>query len=182
MVNYLLVPESELTNRQKSSIDKLEKECFSEVDPKEAEECFYAESFARILAYSENELVGHLSLFRRIIEFDGGRVVLGGAAGACVTQHMRGKDIATTMMRKGIAILKRRKCDVACLNVDLSKNVYRLYEKLGFQLMNRQISFEDTYGKIRYDNGTMFTPICSKEIYNHIMNSDKTFHYGKGYW
>lgn len=182
MVKFLLVPEGKLTDQQKSSMDKLERECFSDVNPKEAEECFYAESFVRVLAYSKDELVGHLRLFRRNVEFDGRKVVLGGAEGACVTRRMRGRGIATAMMRKGLAVLKRRKCDVACLNADLSKNIYKLYEKLGFRLMDRKISFEDIHRKIRYDSGTMFIPICSKEMYNHIMNSDEIFHYGKGYW
>lgn len=51
-----------------------------------------------------------------------------------------------------------------------------------FYRMNRKVSFEDKHGKMRYDKGTMFIPICSKIIYHHVMNSDKTFHYGKGYW
>jgi hypothetical protein len=53
---------------------------------------------------------------------------------------------------------------------------------MGFKLMRRRISFEDAHGKIRYDKGAMFVPICSREIYAHIMSSRKTFHYGKGYW
>ena len=177
-----IVSEKELSNQQKLGIGKLERQCFSDVDPKEAEECFYAESFARILAYSDEELIGHLKLFRRNIEFDGRKVILGGVGGSCVSENMRGRGIATKMIRKGLEILKDKNCDVACLNADLSKTAYRLYEKIGFKLMNRKISFEDIHGKIRYDIGTMFIPVRSKEIHNYIMNSDKTFHYGRGYW
>jgi len=48
--------------------------------------------------------------------------------------------------------------------------------------MNREVSFEEGHGRTRYDEGTMFVPICSKAMCHHIMNSDKTFHHGKGYW
>lgn len=48
--------------------------------------------------------------------------------------------------------------------------------------MNRKVSFADKHGKMRYDKGTMFIPICSKTIHHHVMNSDRTFHFGKGYW
>lgn len=181
-LKIVVVSDNELTDKQKLGIDKLESQCFSDVDAEEAEECFYAESFVRVLAYSNNEPVGHLRLFRRNIEFDGRDVILGGIGGVCVAEHMREKGIATKMMRKGLKVLRERKCDVACLNADLSKNAYKLYEKIGFRLMSRKISFEDIHRKIRYDDGTMFIPVCSKEIYHHLMNSDKTFHYGKGYW
>jgi GNAT superfamily N-acetyltransferase len=181
-IKVLVVSENELTDQQRLGIGNLERQCFSDVDPKEAEECFYAKSFGRILAYSDDRLVGHLMLIRRNIEFDGRKVSLGGVAGACVTENMRGKGIATKMIKKGLEVLRKEKCDVACLNVDLSKKAYKLYEKLWFRLMNRKISFEDIHGNIRCDNGTMFIPICSEEIYNYIMRSDKIFHYGEGYW
>ena len=181
-LRIVIVSEDELNEEQKSCIDRLEKQCFSDVDPEEAD-CFYVESFARVLAYANREIVGHLQLKKRNVEFDGRMVLLGGTAGVCVAEHIRRKGIATELMKTGLKVLKEEGCDVACLNADLSKDVYRFfYEKLGFRLMKRKISFEDAQGKIRYDDGTMFIPLNSKETYNHLMTSKKTFHYGKGYW
>lgn len=184
MIKIILVPEIELSDQQKQGAEELERQCFSDVDPKEGEECFCAESFARILAYNNNELVGCLTLHKRNMKFDGRELVLGGAVGACVAEYVRGRGIATKMMKKELEILGEQKCDVACLNADSvkRKTAYRLYQRLGFKLMKRKISFEDIHGNIRYDTGTMFIPLRSKEILNHIMNSNKTFHYGKGYW
>lgn len=177
-----MVPENELTNQQKHDIIVLMKECFSHVDPGEAEECFYAESFGRILAFSNDGLVGHLRLFKRIVEFGGIEVKVGGVGGVCVSTGMRGKGIAARMVRKGVQVLRREKVDVACLNADLSRGGDKFYEKLGFVLMKRKISFEDIHGNVRYDDGTMFIPVCSKATYQHIMKSCRTFHYGRGYW
>jgi len=181
-LEIVIVPENNLKQWQKHAIDRLNRKCFSHVAPEEAEECFCAESFARAFAHCNGEIVGHLKLFKRNIEYDGKKITLGGIGGVCVTENTRRKGIATKMIRESLKILRKKKCDVACLNADLSRNAHKFYEKVGFTLMNRKISFEDKHGNTRYDEGTMFIPICSKQIYQHIMNSDKTFHYGKGYW
>ena len=68
------------------------------------------------------------------------------------------------------------------MTVDLEEPMYGFYEKLGFKMMEREISFTDIHGKRIYENGSMFIPINSMDIYNHIMNSRKIFHYGNGYW
>jgi hypothetical protein len=86
------------------------------------------------------------------------------------------------MVKRTLIVLSDEHCDVACLNVDLEKKVYPIYEKLGFTMMERDISFENVRGEIVKDKGTMFTPLASPEKYNLIMNSPDTFHYGKGYW
>jgi len=184
LIRVILVPEIKLSDQQKQGIEALERLCFSDVDPKEGEEYFYAESSGRILAYHDDELVGYLILHKRDIEFDGREIVVGGAVGACVAEHIRGRGIATKMMKMGLEALKEQKCDVACLNADpLNRKIaFKLYKRLGFRLMERKISFEDIHGRIRYDTGTMFIPLCSKKLFDHIMNSNKTFHYGKGYW
>jgi predicted GNAT family N-acyltransferase len=176
------VLENSLTRQQKQAVEKLNEECFNHVPTKEIEECFYAKSFARTFAYRNDEIIGHLRLFKRNTEHDGKKVTLGGIGGVCVTRKMRRKGIATKMIKQGLRTLKQNKCDVACLNADLTRNAHKFYETIGFTMMNRKVSFEDKHGKTRHDKGTMFIPICSKTIYHHVMNSDKTFHYGKGYW
>lgn len=184
LIKLILVPENELSDQQKQGVLKLEDQCFGDVDPKEGEECFYAAIFARILAYANEELVGYLILHKRNVEFDGRKIFVGGAVGACVVEHMRGKGLGIKLMKKGLAVLKKQNCDVACLNADPTNRnaAFELYNKLGFKLMDRKISFEDIYGNIRYDTGTMFIPLNSQELFNHITHSKKTFNYGKGYW
>ncbi len=165
-----------------AKVKALQNYCFSDVDPKEIEECFYVVGFGMLIALVEDRIVGLAGLFKRTVNFDRKRIILGGIGGICVHQDMRKKGIASKLVHKGLEILKDKKCDVACLNTDLLKTVYKFYAKMGFNLMKRKISFEDVHGNIRYDTGTMFMPICSKQLYNHIMKSKETFHYGKGYW
>lgn len=163
-------------------VKKLQQHCFSDVDPKDIEECFYAVGFAVLIALIDNKVVGQAELFKRNIEFDGKNIVVGGIGGVCVQKNLRKKGIASKLILRGLEILKDKKCNVACLNTDLSKTVYKLYGKIGFKLMKRKISFEDVNGKIRYDTGTMFILIRSKKIYDFVMKSKKPFHYGRGYW
>jgi len=176
------VPEDGLKLEQKTAVEALLTHCFSDVSQEDIDECFIAKSFARVLAYDGTSVVGHLSLFKRHVKFEGMGVILGGLGGVCVSESRRRRKIGTGLMKKGLQVLKDEGCDVACLNADLKKKADKFYEKIGFKLMNRQISFEDAHGKTRYDTGTMFISVCSKEIYNQLMNSKKTFHYGKGYW
>ena len=182
MVKYVYLSENKLGEEQRLCIGLLMKECFGHVDPIEARDCFCAESFARILACSNGKLIGHLRLFKRRVEFEKREVILGGIGGVCVSESMRERGIATRLVRKGLQVLKHEKVDIACLNADLSRAGDKFYEKLGFTLMNRKISFEDIGGRLRYDDGTMFIPVCSKEIYQRIMDGKKTLHYGRGYW
>ena len=157
---------------------------FGHIDLKEVKECFYSEIWARVCAFSQQILIGHLILHKRKIIFDGKTMIIGGAVGTCVKKQFRKQGVAERMMKIGLSALTKEKCDVACLNVDFEKgeNAIKLYKKLGFTMMQRQISFEDSLGKVRHDSGTMFIPLCSVEKYNHIMESLVTFHYGRGYW
>lgn len=86
------------------------------------------------------------------------------------------------MLKIGIGVLKERECDIVCLNVDTSKETYKLYEAVGFKMLHKNISFEDSHGEIKFDDGTMFLPLLSLSTFDSIMKGEHTFHYGKGYW
>lgn len=164
------------------AIDQLNKECFSDVDPQEVTENFIAEPFGYTFATDINQIIGRLALFKRPIKFANQDIVLGGMGGVCVSTAYRHQGVATEILKHGLSVLHDEGCDIACLNVDLEKKIYGVYEKLGFRMIEREISFENVHGTTIYEPGTMFIPICSPKIYDLIMHSTETFHYGKGYW
>lgn len=164
------------------AIDKLNEECFGDVDPQEVEENFIANPFGYIFATDKSEIIGRLALFKRQIQFANQDIILGGMGGVCVSTAYRHQGVATTMLQHGLTILLNENCDIACLNVDLEKKIYGVYEKLGFRMMEREISFENIHGTVIREHGTMFIPVCSPALYNLVMQSKETFHYGKGYW
>jgi len=181
-IKIVSIPANKVTNSQHRSIIQLQKVCFSHVDTKEIQEHFFPKGFAWVFAYSINELVGILELHKRRCVFDKFKFLLGGVAGVCVDSCTRKSGIGSKLVIKGLEVLKEVGCDVACMTVDLEEPMYGFYEKLGFKMMERKISFTDIHGKCIYENGSMFIPINSMDIYNYIMNSRKIFHYGNGYW
>ncbi len=182
-MELVFVDSSQLTRRQRQRITELQKECFSHVSREDIEECFIAEGFGWIFSYENRVIVGQLELHSREVMFDRRKVSLGGLGGTCVASPWRNRGIAKAMVRRGLDILRQEKRDVVCLNADIRNHPSGgLYYQLGFKLMKRKVSFEDAHGRIRHDGGEMFLPLCSKENYDFIMNSKKTFHVGRGYW
>lgn len=179
----VFVETESLSPAQKQGIHKLQAECFGHISQKEIKECFFAMGFGRILVYEGNVVVGQAELFSRLTIFQGMKILLGGVAGTCVTRSNRHRGIGKAIVRFGLDILRERKCDIACLNANVQKYPRGgLYYSLGFRVVKRRVSFEDVHGRMRYDTGEMFVPICSHAIYDVVMNSEKIFHIGHGYW
>ena len=177
-----LVTAGDLTPAQQDSLDTLDRECFGDVPQAEVTDNFIAEPFSYLFAMVGEQMISRVALFKRNITFAGQGVVLGGIGGVCVTTLHRHHGIASSMLKKALLVLRDQECDLACLNVDLGKKIYGIYAKLGFTMMEREISFENVHGEIVRDHGTMFIPVCSQEKFELIMTSSKTFHYGRGYW
>ena len=181
-VNIVFIPKDKITNSQEREIKKLQKKCFGYVDEKEIKEHFFSEGFAMVLVYLDKKVVGILELHKRDCEFEESKLLLSGAAGVCVADSVRKQGIGSKLIKKGLRVLRDNGCAIACMNVDLEVGMHGFYEKLGFKMMDREISFDDIHGKRINSKGAMFILLNSKEIYDQIMSSRKTFHYGKGYW
>jgi len=174
--------EKELTREQIKQIAKLNEEAFGDVSEKETVENFIAKPFARLIAFDGERAVGTLQLFKRENIFSETTFLLGGIGGVCVTGECRRKGIGSSLVESALRILMDEGCDVVCLNTEPNEPAFSLYEKSGFKLMEREASFENSKGNIVHDYGTMFAPLKSKQIYELIMKSKDTFHYGVGYW
>lgn len=172
----------DMTPLYQADLDKLNKECFGDVPDEESKEDFFAEPYSYLFAMIGNQMISRVALFKREVVFAGQKIALGGIGGVCVGVDYRHHGVASSMVKRGLVILRAEGCDVACLNVDLEKKIYSLYTKLGFVMMERDISFENVHGVIKHEPGTMFAPLNSPEKFALIMNSSETFHYGRGYW
>ena len=129
-------------------IESVWDECFSDVPESESIENFYADPYAVLAAIDSQKVIGAINIFKRKITFAGKKISLGGIGAVCVITEERRKGIGTLMVGMAMKHLKAQNCDIACLNVDLKKKIYGLYEKLGFVMMDREITFENVYGKI----------------------------------
>lgn len=183
MARIVFVPTKELTPARNLWAVELQRECFGHVSRMEIGECFIAESFGRMLASRDATIIGQTELFEREVLFENRRILLGGIGGVCVAASERHQGVGGDMVKRGLAVLRRRGCHIACLSADLREHPDGgLYHRLGFRLMGRRVSFEDVHGRQRYDSDEMFSPVCSKETYDLVMSSGKTFHIGRGYW
>jgi predicted acetyltransferase len=177
-----LVRAEDITPEQQVGLDKLNQECFGDVAEAEIKENFIAEPFAYLFAFIGKDIISRLALYKREVVFSGQKILVGGIGGVCVTAAHRHHGVASSMIKRALLKLKEEKCDIACLNVDLDKKIYGIYEKLGFKMMDRDISFENVHGQIVHEPGSMFIALESPEKYTLIMESKETFHYGRGYW
>lgn len=183
-VTIQVVPIADVTAAQLGAVTRLNNDCFHDVPQADSEEDFITgdATIARVFAFADGQMVGNLAVKRREIDFDGHHIVLGGVAGVCVGSAWRRQGIGRRMVARALEVLDAEGCDIACLNADETKTAYKLYEDLGFAFMRRPISFENVRGEVKYDTGTMFRPIHSQVLYDLVMNSQATFHYGRGYW
>jgi predicted N-acetyltransferase YhbS len=165
-MELVYVEAHQLSPNQKLRIKELQRECFRSVSADEIRECFIAESFGWVFAYTHASIVGQLELYLRQVFFAGRRISLGGLGGTCVTASNRNKGIGSELVKRGLEILKEKGADIACLSADVKNYPYGIYHKLGFELMEREISFEDVYGRTRHDFGELFIPVCSMEVYD----------------
>lgn len=171
----------ELTPQEQKGLDLLNQECFGDVPQDEIEEDFaYPDAF--LFARIGQEVIARIGLYKRNVNFANQPIALGGIGGVCVTTKYRHHGIASSLIKRGLLKLKEEQCDLACLNVDLDKKIYGIYAKLGFTMMEREISFENVRGEVVREHGSMFVPLCSQEKYDLVMNGSETFHYGRGYW
>ena len=177
-----LAKAEEITPDQQAGLATLNQECFGDVPAQEITDNFIAEPFAYLFAMIGKQVISRVALFKREVIFAGQKIMVGGIGGVCVTTKHRHHGVASSMLKRALLVLKEEQCDVACLNVDLEKKIYPVYEKLGFALMPRDISFENVRGEIIREPGTMFIPLVSQAKFDLIMNSSTTFHYGRGYW
>lgn len=177
-----VVRVEDIMPEQQAELDKLNQECFGDVEDVEIQENFIAEPFAYLFAFVGKAIISRLALYKREIMFSKQKMLIGGIGGVCVTSAHRHHGVASSMLKRALLILKEEKCDLACLNVDLDKKIYGIYEKLGFKMMDRDISFENVRGEIIHDPGSMFMALESPEKYTIVMESTQTFHYGRGYW
>ena len=176
---------NELTEAQRAAMHALQVTCFSDVPYEELMEDFVAESFAKVLAYLGEELVGCVSVFKREIEYEGRRMVLGGFGGTCTRADLRRRGIGTRVCRAATNLLREEHCDVAFLAA--APGTERFYAQFGFGPLGKPYTFVNARGVTKqpdtWDDG-MLAPVCSGTLFHHILGGQTPLHLGpeKGYW
>lgn len=133
-----------------------------------------------VFAFSDNEIVGRVIVLKRNIKFHGRKIILGGIGGVRTHISWRRKGIATLLLEKAISILKEEQCDIAFLYT--RKELFPLYEKVGFIPLNRQFTYIGRSGKRYLDWDGMIAQINSPYIFEEVLHDDQPFDIGGGNW
>lgn len=143
--------------------------------------CSQQDKFRYYVAFLEGKLIASVTLFKREVSFDKGKIVLGGIGGVCTLPEMRKKGIATEVLTMGMDGLKETKCDVAYLCTNIH-TLGKFYGKFGFVALNKQYTFTGKSGKQYLADDGMIAPVESEKIFSEILNSKEIFDIGKGNW
>jgi GNAT superfamily N-acetyltransferase len=182
-VDVIVVEESDLTSEQASTFLQLAIQCFPDVTAEEVEEDFCRPPVARVLAYSQGELVAGAEVFSREVEYEGQAIRVGGF-GPFAREDVRGQGIGTRVCQAAMNYLKEQGCDVAFLSVDTKRKSHPLYERLRFKMLARPFIYANVHGELRESDGGMIAPLCSEKLFEYVLNGEAQFALTPepGYW
>lgn len=138
---------------------------------------FFATPTFAVVAKEDEALIGLLFVFVREIIFESEKYCLGGVGGVVVEKNSRGKGVATSILKLAINEMTKRKVDVSMLCTDLDR-LGKLYEGVGFVRLGRNYNFIDKKGKTEVEAGGMIMSICSKQVFESILNSKSDLNVG----
>jgi GNAT superfamily N-acetyltransferase len=182
--------ERELTPAQKDEFLQLAIRCFPDVTAEEAEEDFCCEPVARVLAYSQGELVAGASVYRRRVEYEGQAIVVGGF-GPFVREDLRNWGIGTRVCEAAMDYLRAHGCDVAFLTIGSEEESgwqyharLRFYGRLGFALLDKAVLYANVRGDLLESEGGLIAPLRSQTLFERVLHGESPFSLAPepGYW
>jgi predicted N-acetyltransferase YhbS len=185
-LEVIVLRAADATLAQHAAVRRLQDVGFGHSPAEALTEDFVAEPFARVLASDgAGELVGTVSVFQRVIEYEGQRLCLGGFGGTCTRADRRGRGIGTAVCRAALALLHAAGCDAAALAA--APGTRRFYGRLGFVPLGKPYTFVNARGATKQpgaaDDG-MLAPVRSREQFERILRGRSPLHLGPepGYW
>lgn len=179
------VADDGMTRTMRADKHVLQVACFADVPTEEIFDYFVAEPIGSVLAWISDEMVGCVSVFKRIITFEGQDVTLGGYGGTCTRKDRRGQGIGARVCGVAMDTLHAEGCDIAMLAVDKDGSTNRFYERQGFRVLGRPFEIVTAKGRrVRPDDVAMIAPVGSDTIFERVRRSREPLFLGPdaGYW
>ena len=144
---------------------------------------FCSTPYAHLLAIENNNVIGANSLFKREINYNGEKIILGGFGGLFTIREKRKKGVATILLKIGMEELKRLNCDIAFLCTDVENpDMVKLYSQFGFVLLGKSYTFLGKSGTRYTKFDGMIAPVKSKNKFNYILEGKTSLDIGTGNW
>ncbi len=174
-----------MTEAMRADKHALQIACFANVPAEEIFDYFVAEPIGSVLAWYGDEMVGCVSVFKRMITFEGQPVTLGGYGGTCTREDLRGRGIGARVCEVAMDTLHAEGCDIAMLAIDRDGSTARFYERQGFRALGRPFEIVTAKGqRVSPDDMAMIAPVGSDAIFQRILMGRDPLFLGpdKGYW
>lgn len=135
-------------------------------------------------AFDGQRIVGICYVYKRMTEYEGEELYIGGIGGLAVAPEYSGRGRARKLVECALQKSYEIGVDVACLFTEKTETVYKLYEKFGYAYLNRDACYVDSLGKERTRDDVMILGLRNKSLAEKILTTDGRFSYGKeeGCW
>lgn len=181
--------KNQITDAHKKMLKVIEKTCFGIssaeiIENKEEGHPFGAVEQGAYLLFDDERIVGNSFLYKRLTEYNRQDYYIGGFGGLAVMPEYRGKGYARQLAEKALIKSYDIGVDVACLFTSREESIYKFYEKLGYNYLNRDAYYIDSLGNEKVENDVMIMGLNNKVLAKKILTTNHKFHYGKeeGCW
>jgi len=183
------IPEGTMTETQKKDVDIINDICLGG-DSGGIEEFdintygYSAPEDGMFLLFDGERAVGRAAVHKVPTEYNGQEYYLGGFGGLAVLPEYQGKGYARKLAEAAMEKAYEIGVDVACMEVDTGSGITDLYQKLGYEFLNRPAYFINHGNNEVTDDKVMIKGLRNKDLADEILTTDYKFHYGKclGHW
>jgi predicted acetyltransferase len=178
----------QVPKKYERQIDKLIEIVFPVTDKNrdmENEEFFDLDGsrIGRTVATLDGKVIGKISLYQRLLEYKNIPIKLGGIGGVCTDPEYRRQGVASSLLPYSLAALKKAKCDIVFLGVDINSLwKIHLYEKLGFSFIPGGYNFIGKTGIKHKRLDGMILSLNTPYIVDMILKDNQPFFIGSGRW
>lgn len=178
-----VISDSDITNDERKLILKFIFKCFGVDNTEDRKLLYYSPTYKHLFLYKNQQLISYLRTVKREVEFEGGKILVGGIGDVSTHPSHRGKGYASKLLERARQIFTKENFDIGLLQTNVERGG-GLYEKIGFVPANKAYQFIDSNGKLHTTKAkdVMIAPINSKEKMKKILQSHKSLNIGKGDW
>ena len=135
-----------------------------------------------VLAMRQNEVIGRVAVFKREINMNKKKVVLGGIGKLKVRDDWRRQGVATKLIDQAMPLFEKIGCDLVYLCTNIQNPIMtKFYEKYGFRYFEPGCEYCGKSGKKYHETGAMFAAV-NTSLYEWLMNHTKPISIGCGNW
>lgn len=183
------IPDGTMTEEQQKHVNYINSACLAGDlnNPEIVERNMYdwgAPENGMFLMFEDEKIIGQVTVFKTMTEYDGHEYCLGGFGGLAVLPEYRGRGYGRLLAEAALDKACEIGVDIACMCVNIDSGITDFYEKLGFKFLNRPAYFINWADKEKTDDTVMIMGLNNKELSNKILSTKGKFHYGKskGHW